>query len=101
MNNIVSTKSISSCRTNAVLDECGNTVNDPKYVGNLIKFCEYCWKLLKGRKYVVDVKNNVYLSESIKNYFVFTEISDSEIQNYIKTMNPNKSVRSDVPSIRF
>ena len=37
----------------------------------------------------------------IKNDFVFNEISDSEILNYIKTLNPNKSVRSDVPNIRF
>ena len=64
-------------------------------------FVNIAEKLLKERKDVVDVKNDEYLSDSIKNYFVFTEISDSEIQNYIKTMNPNKSVRSDVPSIRF
>ena len=103
MNDIVSTKSTSNCRINGVLDECGNTVNDPKCVGNLMNknFVNIAEKLLKERKDVVDVKNDEYLSDSIKNYFVFTEISDSEIQNYIKTMNPNKSVRSDVPSIRF
>ena len=32
---------------------------------------------------------------------VFNEISDSEILSYIKTMNPNISVHSDVPSICF
>ena len=38
---------------------------------------------------------------SVKNGFVFKNISAREIENYIKTMNPNKSVRSDVPSICF
>ena len=52
--------------------------------------------LLKERKDVVDVKNDEYFSDSVKNDFVF-----SEIINYIKTMNPNKSVLSDVPSICF
>ena len=56
---------------------------------------------LKEGKGVVDIKNDEYLSQSIKNYFVFNEIIESEIENYIKTMNPNKSVHSDVPSICF
>ena len=37
----------------------------------------------------------------MQNSFIFKDISESEIENYIKKMNPNKSVRSDVPSIRF
>ena len=37
----------------------------------------------------------------MKNYFLFTEICDIKIQNYIKTMNPNKSVCPDGPNIRF
>ena len=42
------------------------------------------------------------LSDSVKNDFVFNEIViDSEILNYIKILNPNKSVRSDVSNIRF
>ena len=88
---------------NGVLDECSKILNDPNRVSNLMnkKFVNIADKLLKERKDVVDLKNDEYLSDSIKNYFVFTEISDSEIQNYIKTMNPNKSVRSDVPSVRF
>ena len=57
--------------------------------------------LLKKRKDIVDVKNDEYLSGSVENDYVFNEISDSEILNYIKTLNPNKSVRSDVPNIRF
>ena len=36
-------------------------------------------KLLKERKDVVDEKNDEYLCDSIKNNFVFTEISDSEV----------------------
>ena len=55
----------------------------------------------RRKKIVVDVKNDKYLSDSVKNYFVFNKISDSEVLNYIKTMNPNKSMRSDVSSIRF
>ena len=39
--------------------------------------------------------------DSGKNDFVFKAISKTEVENYIKSMNPNKSVRSDVPSIRF
>ena len=35
MNNIVSTKSTSSCKIKGVLDECGKIVNDSKCVGNL------------------------------------------------------------------
>ena len=59
-------------------------------------------KLLKKRKDVVDVMNDEYLSDSIKIFFVFTETSDSEIQNYTKTTSPNKSVHSvDVPSICY
>ena len=38
---------------------------------------------------------------SVKNGFVFKNISASEIVNYIKTMNLIKSVRFDVPSFRF
>ena len=36
VNDIVSTKSKSTCRINGVLDECSKIVNDPKCVGNLI-----------------------------------------------------------------
>ena len=103
VNNIVSTKSTSSCKIKGVLDECGEIVNDPKCVGNLMNknFVNIADNLLKERKDVVDVKIDECFSDSVKNDFVFSEISDSEIMNYIKTMNPNKSVRSDVPSIRF
>ena len=103
MNNVVSTESTSSCRIKGVLDICGKIVNNPKCVGNLMNknFVNIADNLLKKRKDVVDVKNDEYLSDSVKNDFVFNEISDSEILNYIKTLNPNKSVRSDVPNIRF
>ena len=103
MNNIFATKSTSSCRIKGVLDERGKIVNDQKCEGNLTKkiFVSIADKLLKERKDVDDVKNNEYLSDSVKNYFVCNEICDSEIQNYIKTMNTIKSVRSDVPSICF
>ena len=36
--------------------------------------------LLKERKYVVDVENDEYLSDSVKNDFVFNEIPDSEVR---------------------
>ena len=76
-----------------MLDECGKIVNDPKCVGNLINkiFVNFAEKLLTERKDVANVKNNKYCSSSVKNYFDFNGISNSEIQNYIKTMNPNKS----------
>ena len=67
-------------------------------VGNFVNIAD---KLFKERKDVVDVKNDEYCSGSVKNYLGFNEISNNEIQNYIKTMNLNKSVRSDVPSICF
>ena len=103
VNDIVSTKSTSTCRINGVLDECSKIVNDPKCIGNLMNknFVNIADNLLKERKDVVDLRNDEYLFDSIKNDFVFNEISDSEVENYIKNMNPNKSVRSDVPSIRF
>ena len=33
--------------------------------------------------------------------FIFKATSKTEIDEYIKNMNPNKNVRSDVPSIRL
>ena len=36
-----------------------------------------------------------------KSEFVFKAISKTEIEHYIKNMNPNKSVRSNVPSKSF
>ena len=45
------------------------------------------------------MKNDEYLSDSVKSYVVFNKIYGSEIQNYIKTINLNKSVRSDFLSI--
>ena len=68
MNNIVSTKSTSSCKIKGVLDECGKIVNDPKCVGNLMKnnYVNIADNLLKERKDVVDVKNDEYFSNSVK-----------------------------------
>ena len=57
--------------------------------------------MLKGRKDLIDLKNTEYLSDSVKKYFVSNVISGSEIQNYIKTMNPNGSVLSDISSVHF
>ena len=78
MNDNVFTKSTSTYKINGVLDECSKIVNDPKCIGNLMNknFVNIADKLLKERKYVVDVKNDEHLSDLIKNYF---EISDSEI----------------------
>ena len=103
VNNIVFTKSFSSFRIKGVLDEYGKIVNDLKCVSNLMNknFVNIADKLLKERKDVIDLMNDAYCSGSVKNDFVFNEISDSEIQNYTKTMNLDKSVRSDVPSICF
>ena len=39
--------------------------------------------------------------DSVKYVFILKNISASEIENYIKTINPSKSVRSGVPSICF
>ena len=63
-------------------------------------------KFFKQIKHIVYVKNDEYLSDSVKNDFVFNEISDSEIQNYINYiksnyMNPNKSVCSDDTQYSF
>ena len=73
MNNILSPKSTSSNRIKVKLDEYCKIVTDPK--------CGGAAKLLKERKNVVHVKNNEHCSGSVKQYFVFNKISDSEIQN--------------------
>ena len=68
MNNIVSTKpTSSSCRIKGVLDKCGKIMNDQKCIGNLLNV-NIADKLLKARKDVVDVKNDEYCSDSVKNY---------------------------------
>ena len=57
-------------------------------------------KLLNERKN--DFHNNLeFCISSVCNDFVFKEFTNSEIEMYIRNMRPNKSVRSDVPSIRF
>ena len=52
MNNIVFTKSTSSCRTKAAFDQCDKIVNDPKFVGNLMNknFLNIADKLLKEKR---------------------------------------------------
>ena len=58
-----------SCKIKGLLDECGKIVIDPKCVGNLMKtkFVNTAHNFLKERKDVVDVKNNEYLSDPVKN----------------------------------
>ena len=55
VNDIVSTKTTSTCRINGVLDECSKIVDDPKCIGNLMNknFVNIADKLLKERKDVV------------------------------------------------
>ena len=56
--------------------------------------------LIKKRTHVA-CDNDEFSLDSVKNGFVFKSISVSEIANYIKTMNLNKSVCSDVVSFCF
>ena len=102
INNIVTTKSTSHSKINGVLDVYGKFVDEPKEVGNLMnkKFVSIADDLIKERMDVVQ-KYDEFGFHSVNTDFVFKKISESEIENYIKSMNPNKSVRSDVPSIRF
>ena len=50
---------------------------------NLVNIAD---KFLKERKDVLDVKYDEYCSGSVKNDFVFNEISDSEIHNNKKKL---------------
>ena len=102
INNIVTTKSTSHSKINGVLDLYGKFVDEPKEVGNLMNknFVSIADDLIKERMDVACDYDESSL-DSVKNVFIFKDISESEIENYIKKMNPNKSVRSDVPSIRF
>ena len=58
-----------------------------------------------ANKFTKERKNGVYESndkccfDSVSNYFAFREISEGEIENYIKNIKANKSVSCDVPSI--
>ena len=56
--------------------------------------------LIKKRTHVACDYDQFSL-DSVNNGFVFKNISANEIENYIETINPNKSVRSGVPSICF
>ena len=100
VNNIVSTKSTSSCKMNGVLDESGTIVSDLKRITDLMNknFVNIAEKLLNERKDVF-CNNLEFCFSSVCNDFVFKEFTISEIEMYIKSMKPNKSVRSDVPSI--
>ena len=102
VNNIVSTKSTSSCKMNGVLDESGTIVSDLKRITDLMNknFVNIAEKLLNERKDAF-CNNLEFCFSSVCNDFVFKEFTISEIEMYIKSMKPNKSVRSDVPSIRF
>ena len=85
-----------------MLDVNSNLVNEPKENGiamnkNLISITD---SLIKKRMdFVCDISEFSLISG--KSEFVFKAISKTEIKHYIKNMNPNKSVRSDVPRIRF
>ena len=102
VNNIVSTKSTSTCKMNGVLDESGKIVSDLKRITDLMNknFVNIAEKLLNERKDAY-CNNLEFCFSSVCNDFVFKEFTISEIEMYIKSMKPNKSVRSDVPSIRF
>ena len=56
--------------------------------------------LLKKRTHVACDYNEFSLG-SVKNDFIIKNISVSKILNYIITINPNKNVCLDVPSICF
>ena len=65
-----------------------------------INFDNIAEQLLNNRK---DAFHNSceFCFSSVCNDFVSKEFTNSEIDMYIRNMRPNKSVRSDVPSIRF
>ena len=102
INNIVATKPTSHSKINGVVDVHGNFVDEPREIGNVMNknFVSIADDLIKKRIHVACYYDEFSL-DSVKNSFIFKDISESEIENYIKKMNPNKSVRSDVPSIRF
>ena len=87
---------------NGVLDESGTIVSDLKRITDLMNknFVNIAEKLLNERKDAF-CNNLEFCFSSVCNDFVFKEFTISEIEMYIKSMKPNKSVRSDVPSIRF
>ena len=97
LNNIFSTKPISSCKINGVLVESGKIVSDLKRVTDLRKktFVNIADKLLNQRKDAFH-HNHEFCFSSVCNDFVFKEFTNSEIEIQIRNMRTNKSVQSDV-----
>ena len=73
-------------------------MDDPKEIGNLMNktFVPIANKFTKERKNGVYESNDKCCFDSVSNYFAFREISEGEIENYIKNIKANKSVSCDV-----
>ena len=102
INNIAATRPTSHSKINGLLDVNGNLVNESKEIGNAMNknFESIADNFIKKRMdFVCDLSE--FSLNSGKSQFVFKAISKTEIAHYIKYMNPNKNVLSDVPSIRF
>ena len=80
INNIVATKPISHSKINGVLDVHGNVVVEPKKIGNVMNknFVSIADDLIKKRTHVACDYDEFSIG-SVKNGFVFKNISASEI----------------------
>ena len=105
INEIITLKRRSQNSIDHILDSDNKEIKDPKHISNLLNhnFASTAENLLKNsqRKTTSDVSSNISINKKHQNSFFLRPITKTEMNNIINKLNPKKSTKSDIPSIKF
>ena len=104
INNIINYKNPKKSTLSHLEDKHGNKITDPEQISNIMNhnFVSIVDTLMENNQSDTQLENeNLYKADRISKSFFLKPFTESEIVEYINSLDCNKSSRSDLPKIQF